>query len=143
MIVLEALLVGLLTTLFAWYLSFNWKRRRMYFLADKFDGPCVPLVGSALDFFGKSHEGIFESFQKLIKSHCSNFRIWLGPFCMVFVVKPQDLQTVMNSPHCLNKSQFYEIIPNKTGLVTSKGKNVKKNNFKILNVIIRTILIDS
>lgn len=58
MVVLESLLVGLLTTFCVWYLSFWYRRRRLYELSDKIDGPKgYPFVGIAHTMLGKTNEG--------------------------------------------------------------------------------------
>lgn len=125
MLVLEALLVGLLTTIVAWYANFLWTRKRMYELADKFDGPKgFPLFGNALDFYGEEAEGQFRILHKHLQGTKSACRVWMGPYCLIFLNSPQDIQTVLNSPYCVNKSKFYDVVPNKTGLLTAKGKTV-------------------
>lgn len=131
MLVLEALLVGLLTTLIASYAKFLWNRRRLYELTEKFDGPRgLPLIGNALDFYGETPEGHFQILHKLLDGRKAACKFWMGPFCLIFLSSPQDVQTVVNSPHCVNKSDFYDVVPNKTGLLTAKGKVFRKIKLK-------------
>lgn len=49
MVVLQALLIGVVTTFFVWYLRYSWKRRYLYKLAARIPGPNgLPLIGVAL-----------------------------------------------------------------------------------------------
>lgn len=60
--------------------------------------------------------------EKLYHAYGTPSKFWAGPICIIMVDSPKDLQAVLNSPNCLNKSSFYDVIPNKLGLLTSKGK---------------------
>lgn len=63
MLVFESLVVGLITTLVCCYVTFAWKRRRLYELAAKIPGPSneLPFIGSALELLGKNNQGELET----------------------------------------------------------------------------------
>lgn len=49
MVVLQALLIGVVTTIIVWYLRYSWKRKHLYQLAARIPGPNgLPLIGVAL-----------------------------------------------------------------------------------------------
>lgn len=58
MVVLESILVGIATAFTAWYVSFWYRRRRLYELSDKINGPKgLPFIGIAHTMMRKSNEG--------------------------------------------------------------------------------------
>jgi cytochrome P450 family 4 len=133
MLVLESLIVGFFTSLLVFYLNFRWKRKRLYELASKLDGPKgLPLIGSGHKFIGVDFDKVF----KLAINICAGYRapakMWLGPELVVFVDDPECLQVVLNSQKCLDKSPFYDVLILTQGLVISGGK-MWKHHRQILN----------
>lgn len=47
--------------------------------------------------------------------------VWLGPKLHIIIDKPEDMQTVLLSPNCLDKPYVYRFLPNERGLFTSEG----------------------
>lgn len=49
MVVLQALFIGVVTTILVWYLRYSWLRKHLYKLAARIPGPNgLPLIGVAL-----------------------------------------------------------------------------------------------
>lgn len=48
-------------------------------------------------------------------------RAWFGPVLVIGVAHPEDMQTVLSSPHCLQKGYMYKFIHNQSGLFTADG----------------------
>lgn len=53
---------------------------------------------------------------------------WLGPKLHLIIDKPEDLQTVLLSPNCLDKPYVYRFLPNERGLFTSEGNLFRLND---------------
>lgn len=46
-------------------------------------------------------------------------RFWLGPVLAIFLGKPEDFQTVLLSPKCLDKPYMYRFMDDNQGLFTA------------------------
>lgn len=46
-------------------------------------------------------------------------RFWLGPVVAIFLGKPEDFQTVLLSPKCLDKPYLYSFMDDNQGLFTA------------------------
>ena len=133
MVVLEALLCGLCITLVTWYAFYLWSRKHLYELAEKIPGPKGwPIIGIALKFLGKDPKDILKVLIDLPKDYESPCKAWLGPMCFVIVGKPEDMQLVLNSQHCIDKSMIYQFFGARKGLIVSGG-NLWKTHRKLLN----------
>lgn len=133
MIVLQSLLFGSLISLVAFYANFLWKRRRFNELAAKIPG------SNGLPFIGILHKFAFRSYKHYLSVFCkipdgnSLTKFWLGPFLAVTVNSPENLQAVLNSPHCQKKpSAFYNVWSATEGMVLSHG-SLWKSHRKILS----------
>lgn len=133
MVVLEALVCGLCITLVTWYAIYLWNRRHLYELAAKIPGPTGwPVIGMALKFLGKDPKDILKVLIDLPKVYESPCKMWLGPMCFVIVANPEDMQLVLNSPNCIDKSLIYQFFGARKGLIVSGG-NLWKTHRKLLN----------
>lgn len=67
-------------------------------------------------------------------------RRWLGATLIIFISSPEDMQIVLNSPHCLQKAFIYDFFnPDNDyniGLFTARGKSYKINCMTSNNVVI-------
>ena len=59
------------------------------------------------------------------------FKCWVGPM-LITVDSPEDLQILLNSPDCTDKSSFYKIVPLQKGLLLAGGE-LWKSHRKLLN----------
>ena len=133
MVVLEAVLCGLSITLVTWYVSFLWSRRNLYKLAAKIPGPKGwPLIGVAFRFFGKDPKDILKVLMDITKDYDSPCKAWLGPKCFVIIQRPEDMQSVLNSQHCIDKSEIYQFFGARKGLIVAGG-NLWRTHRKLLN----------
>lgn len=48
-------------------------------------------------------------------------RFWLGPVLVIFLGEPNDIQTVLQSPKCLDKPYIYRFMNDSLGLLTAPG----------------------
>lgn len=133
MLVLNSLLFGLFVGLVAFYASFRWRRRRLYYLASKLPGPKgLPFIGMGHKFLTGDFKKIFEAIITFSSGYESPATIWIGPELVIFADTPEILKIVLNSPKCLDKTPFYEAFSLKNGLLLSGG-DVWKLHRKILN----------
>lgn len=71
------------------------------------------------------HQGIYNEIVKISVTHQNPSRYWVGPILFIVISSPEDMQTVLNSPHCLQKSHvydFFDTFEDNDGLFTAKGK---------------------
>ncbi|XP_049287424.1 cytochrome P450 4C1-like isoform X2 [Anopheles funestus] len=126
-------------------LCIRWKRRKLYAAASTMDGPpCLPLLGHAYLIFGKRNgEYIIQVFDRYAPRYTSPIGIWLGPKLIVaFKDNPDYFQTVMNSPHLLNKMDQYNFFRAENGLLTAPA-HVWKNERKLLNRSFSPLMLSS
>ncbi|XP_031641096.1 probable cytochrome P450 313a4 [Contarinia nasturtii] len=93
----------------------------------------LPILGVAGRFIGKSNEDfiniVFDIFDE-VKS--TPIQVWLGPFLVIGISEPQDIQTILTSPDCLNKPYFYDHLKCKTSIVAT-NREVWKPHRRALN----------
>ncbi|KAF2885100.1 hypothetical protein ILUMI_21103 [Ignelater luminosus] len=141
--VLTTLVFIFIFTLIVWYLQYHWKRRRLYAFAAKRNGPFTfPFIGNALYFAGSTDDNL-SNVMKIIDGYESPVRVWLGQKLFFVIWKPQQLETIMNSPHALAKDEVYKHAEDigGTGLFTAPVPKWKRHrkiimptfNQKILN----------
>ncbi|XP_055679623.1 probable cytochrome P450 313b1 [Lutzomyia longipalpis] len=88
-----------------------WAKRELYRLTWHMPGPfVVPLIGNFQTALGISHEGVINLVKYIFKNFNSPSRWWIGTKMYVMVKKPEDMQTVLNSPHCLSRAEVYEFL---------------------------------
>ncbi|XP_026817199.1 cytochrome P450 4C1-like [Rhopalosiphum maidis] len=92
---------------------FKWIRRNFERVATKMIGPSgYPFIGSSFDFIGTS-EQVMEKILKLDNKYSPGpFKIWVGPYFGVIIIKPEDVQSVLNNSKALQKDRFYDFIKN-------------------------------
>lgn len=73
-----------------------------------------------LEFFAIKIEIMKILIQFCEKNGCPQ-QFWFGPICMVLVGTAPDMQAVLTSPNCLQKSYVYDFFNNKNGLFTAPG----------------------
>ncbi|GAB0086095.1 Cytochrome P450 [Sergentomyia squamirostris] len=88
-----------------------WQKRDLYRLSWKMPGPfMIPFIGNVQTAVGISNEGLLRLVRDILKNYESPSRWWLGTTMYVLVKSPEDLQTVLNSPHCLSRGFVYEFL---------------------------------
>lgn len=84
------------------------------------DEPFLELLNLLLDWGGGKYK--------------SPTRVWLGPNLYLLLTTPDDVQTVLNAPECLNRDKVYKFIEPLMGLglVTLPGQSWREHR-KFLN----------
>ncbi|XP_049938553.1 cytochrome P450 4C1-like isoform X1 [Schistocerca serialis cubense] len=83
----------------------------------------LPLLGTTyVDFFTKREDRI-RSFDEVCKKFGPIFRLWLGPYPVVQISKPEYMEKVLSSSEIIDKSHFYVFLYPwlGQGLLTSTG----------------------
>lgn len=91
----------------------------MIAMLAKMDGPrSLPLVGHThmLHLFGKE---IFNTFLQYGDRYTSPIAVEMGPMVYIFVYTPEQLQVVLNSPHCLEKPLQYSFFHVNRGIFSA------------------------
>ncbi|KAF2879875.1 hypothetical protein ILUMI_26305 [Ignelater luminosus] len=102
------LVIAAIVTFLIWYIQYHWKRRKLYAMASKMNGPLtLPFIGNAL-YFVKSNAGILQSITQLCSDYKSPVRVWIGSKVYVGIWKPSQLEVILNNPHTLGKPDTYE-----------------------------------
>lgn len=111
-------------------LSLIWlsKRRHLYKLAQKIDGPeSWPILGTLPRFIGKDNAQILEELQALMAEYTPPVKVWMGPVLTILIDRPEHLKIVLNSPDCLDKAYLYDFLVVKFGLMVQTSE--QKINF--------------
>lgn len=67
------------------------------------------------------HEEIYHEIINLCETYQNPSIIWFGPILVIVVSSAEDMQTVLNSPDCLQKAHLYDNLDVNDGLFKSKG----------------------
>lgn len=78
-----------------------------------------PVLGVGGRFINMNPENFFPTINQLFHETVQPFAAWIGPKLVIGISDPEDMQTVMNSEHCLNKPYTYTYFRNTTGLLTA------------------------
>ncbi|XP_018565944.1 cytochrome P450 4C1-like [Anoplophora glabripennis] len=117
-----------------WYLSYLWKRRKLYIYSWNIPGPfALPFIGAAYKFIG-SPEYILEKLIKLVERYPSPMSIWLGPRLFFCLTDPHHAEKILTSQKCLGKDHFYKFMIYNigTGLLTAPVPKWKKHRKLIM-----------
>lgn len=92
------------------FISYLFKKRKFLELAAKIPGPKnhIPLIGCLPEFIGADLKKLFKIFIKYQKQLESPGKVWFGPELMVMISTPDEMQKVLNSKECLDKSEFFK-----------------------------------
>uniref|UniRef100_A0A182Q486 Cytochrome P450 n=1 Tax=Anopheles farauti TaxID=69004 RepID=A0A182Q486_9DIPT len=118
---IQLILIALATLALACIL---WKRRKLYAAAATMNGPlALPIVGQLYLIFGKKRgDDFLKVFNRYAPHYNSPVGVWLGPMLVVGINNnPDHFQTVLNSPHMLNKTYHYSFFRVGRGLFAAPG----------------------
>ncbi|XP_050545279.1 cytochrome P450 4C1-like [Daktulosphaira vitifoliae] len=89
----------------------KWNRRFIDRFAAKIPGPpSYPLIGSGLEFIGRSQD-IMEKFIKLNEQYGPEpFKIWLGSSLVLNVTKPEYIQIILNNSNILDRGKLSDFL---------------------------------
>lgn len=54
-------------------------------------------------------------------------RLWLGPKLVIVIGKAEDMQKILNSPNCLEKTYVYKFLEKNVGLFSAPGLSLLKS----------------
>ncbi|ETN61351.1 cytochrome P450 [Anopheles darlingi] len=117
------------------FVGLRWKRRKFYAAAATMDGPwSLPFIGHIHHIFGKrSGENILQVIDRYAPRYKSPIGLWMGPILIVGIKdNPEYFQTVLNSPHLLNKLDQYKFFTIVNGLFAAPDHAWKQER-KLLN----------
>ncbi|GAB0086096.1 Cytochrome P450 [Sergentomyia squamirostris] len=103
---------------FVFILHHFWTYRELYKLSWIMPGPLwVPFIGNAYSIIGRTHEGLLDLLNYLATSYPMPLRrYWFGPNKLyILITKPEDIQTVLNAPECLNRDGVYKYVSTLAG----------------------------
>lgn len=115
-------------TVFAFLLlliiCYNLSRWSMYRAAAKIPGEDgLPLIGRVPQIlFGGNNTNIFEILHRALETYGSPTKIWYGNMLCIYVEKPEQIQVILNSDSCLQKTYLYKFLGVNYGLIASDGK---------------------
>ncbi|KAG5311951.1 CP4C1 protein, partial [Pseudoatta argentina] len=96
--------------------------RLFTFQTKPLPGPIrLPFIGSIFLFLYHYSEDYLSVWTKFTETYSSPFRIWIGPKLFIVVHELDQIKTILQNRHCLDKSYVYNCIKPvfDTGLVTA------------------------
>ncbi|XP_016656341.1 cytochrome P450 4C1 [Acyrthosiphon pisum] len=89
---------------------FKWHNRPFEKLAARMPGPpAYPFIGTLYGCIGLTSGQIVSRILDYVKDYnLEPFKFWMGPYFGVFIVKPEDLQIVLNSSNAFQKGFVYD-----------------------------------
>lgn len=85
--------------------------------------PTLPLIGNVSFFAGKSVQNIVEDGVQVILQNETPMKAQIGPVTYVIADRPEDMQTILSSTHCLDKPYIYDFFYAPTGLINNRCKH--------------------
>lgn len=115
------LCVFFVTTILVKYFV-HMSRMERYVKHLKIKGPVYPFIGNAHLLVGKSEIQLFKEVTELIREIGTPNKAYVGPLLFVTIDKPEDMKTILTSPHCLDKPYVYDYMPNSNGILSARCK---------------------
>ncbi|XP_030835626.1 LOW QUALITY PROTEIN: cytochrome P450 4V2-like [Strongylocentrotus purpuratus] len=101
---------------------------RLWIIFNKFHGPpAIPLLGNALQFKQDPNE-LVEQVSAWVEEYRTKskglMRLWLGPFPVLFIYNPHEVEQILSSSRHIKKGFVYSFLEPwlGLGLLTSTGK---------------------
>ncbi|XP_018359040.1 PREDICTED: cytochrome P450 4C1-like, partial [Trachymyrmex cornetzi] len=88
----------------------------------------LPFIGSTYHFLQRSKD-FLNICTKFTETYPSPFRIWIGPKLIIVIYEPDQIKTILQNRHCLNKSLLYKLLEPMfgMGLVTAPASTWIEN----------------
>ncbi|XP_065082885.1 cytochrome P450 4C1-like [Ochlerotatus camptorhynchus] len=139
----ESSLVYICASVITAFIYFQWTRRKMYATLASMSGPTrLPLIGHAHKFANATPETIADTLMYFGSNFPSPVCIHMGPLPHVAIFDPEQLQAVLYSPNCLDKSVHYSFIRIPRTLLTAPG-HLWKGLRKTLNPSLGPAILNS
>ncbi|CAI6354070.1 unnamed protein product [Macrosiphum euphorbiae] len=112
----ELIIYTLVALILALWFHWRWKHRYFLDLAEKLPGPpSYPLIGTTSMFTHTYDETIAKLKENAEQYNYEPVGTWIGPIHYVSVVKPEDIQIVLNNSRALEKGQLYSFLKSLLG----------------------------
>lgn len=92
----------------------------------KYRTPHYPFVGNSLTLFGLTPTQLFKELVEYIKLNDTPHKLYLGPFLVITVDRPDDFKSILMSQYCLDKPYVYAFYPSKVSLMSATCKFLLK-----------------
>lgn len=87
---------------------------------------------------------ILNVISKMLTDHPSPTGLWLGPQFFVVLDHPVDIETVLTSPHCMDKADIYQMVRQvleTDGLVSNHGIQFRLRGYIVYHTDFKYIYI--
>nr|XP_029732528.1 cytochrome P450 4C1-like [Aedes albopictus] len=122
-----------LSALVLLFVYYRWTRRKAIAALAKMNGPPkLPLLGHLYLVKYTSQEKLFHFLIKIGNTYPSPLGIQLGPIDLVIIYRPDHLQAVLASPHCISRPFWYDFFRVSRGIFSSPA-HIWKGQRKVLN----------
>lgn len=126
MIVLTLLAILVITGIVKYILQMrHWER---YVKNLKYKTPYYPFFGNSLTLVGTTPTQLFKELVEYNKLNDTPHKLYLGPYLVISVDRPNDFKTVLMSQYCLDKPYLYAFYPSKVSLMSATCKFILKKN---------------
>ncbi|CAL1678463.1 unnamed protein product [Lasius platythorax] len=107
----ESVVLTFLACIAVFYFILNYHRRQSSIkTVNSLPGPkTFPLIGSALTFLQRSPDEILDTLTELVEKYSTPLRLWMGNKLYIIINKPDQIQTILQNSHCLDKSVIYTL----------------------------------
>nr|UZE89940.1 cytochrome P450 CYP4G280 [Chrysoperla zastrowi sillemi] len=105
-----ATLYGLITSATLLVIYYYWEQNKRFArLGNAIPGPPgVPFLGNALEIFLSTPEELLVKALEYSKHYGKVVKGWLGPYLVVFLIDPRDVEVILNSHVHIDKSDEYK-----------------------------------
>lgn len=101
---------------------FHVQHMESYLKSMKSISPRIPRIGNIILFMGKSMQNIYEEVVEVILRNKTPMKAQLGPAYFIIVDNPEDMKTILTSPHCYDKPYPYDFFHLTSGILTQRCK---------------------
>lgn len=84
----------------------------------------VPFFGNALSAFGVSSIKLMQELIQFTAHNETPLKAYFGPQLFVTLDQPEDVKTVLMSPHCLDRPYFFKFSPTPHGIFSERCKQM-------------------
>ncbi|CAL1678466.1 unnamed protein product [Lasius platythorax] len=126
------------------YFMLNYRRRQSSIkTVNSLPGPkTFPLIGSAFYLLQRSPDEFLDTIIKLIEKYSTPLRFWMGNKLFIIINKPDQIQTILQNSHCLDKSILYYFLESSLGkgLITAPA-SIWTEHRKMITPSFNTIML--
>lgn len=120
MIVVTLVIILIITILVKYFLHIRYLESYVKHLNIR--RPVFPFIGNGHILFRKSTTEVFKEIMEFTRKNETPYKSYIGPALLITLDKPEDLKTILTSPHCLSKPYVYQFYPSPAGILTVRCK---------------------